>query len=267
MSIISDVRAMLLSLSYDEYKEFSQGLIPTNTNTMLGVRLPQLRKLAGEIVKKNWREFLGAYELNVGEKPYYEEVLLQGMVINVAKMEIGERLDLVKNFIPKIDNWAVCDTFSCGAKWVAKSRDEVWGFLQQYLASDKEFEVRYGVIMLLAHFLDKEYIGEVLPALDSILVVRREYICEKENTGPNIPPVKSKKSCKCIPPNYYVEMAVAWCLATAAAKCREEFLEYIKKTNLHPSVLKKAAQKMRDSYRVSDEDKKFITELINGSIN
>lgn len=239
------VRQRLSDLAEGTYKKFSQALIPTNKNVMLGVKLPLLRKLAAEIAGGNWREFLDSYEGITEEELFFEEVMVRGMVINAAGMDMEERLKRVEEFIPGIDNWSVCDSFCCGAKWVSRAKGPVWDFLQRYLKSGKEFEIRYGVIMLLAHYLDTEYIPGVLAALDDIACIRRGYDAS-------------------VPEHvYYVEMAVAWCLATAAVKCNEETLAYLKNSSLTGSVLKKTAQKMRDSYRISPEDKIFITELIN----
>lgn len=249
-------RKILFSYTQQEYKKFSQDLIPTNGNTMLGVRLPQLRKIATDLAKNNWRKYLQLYEDSDIKYLYFEEIMLQGMVVNAAKMELEQRLKHVERFVPKIDNWAVCDTFCCGTKWVAKHKESVWAFLQPYLTSGEEFQVRFAVIMFLANFLDKEYIGKVLNALDGIKQVT-------DKMGSSVP----GKGNASIPDNYYIEMAVAWCLATAAAKCREEFFSYIEETNLNNSVLKKTAQKMRDSYRISNEDKKLITEIVNYKSN
>lgn len=238
------VRQKLSELAEGEYKKFSQALIPTNKNVMLGVKLPLLRKLAAEIARGDWREFLDSYEGIAEEGLFFEELMIRGMVINRARMELDERFERIKEFVPRIDNWSVCDSFCCGAKWVNRAKDPVWEFLQPYLRSGKEFEIRYGVIMLLAHFLDTEYISGVLAALDNIACVRR---------GGDVSGLEHV---------YYVEMAVAWCIATAAAKCNGETLAYLKDSSLNGSVLKKTAQKMRDSYRISPEDKMFITELI-----
>lgn len=211
---------------------------------MLGVKLPLLRKLAAGISRGDWRAFLASYEGVAEEERFFEELMIRGMVINCARMELDERLERVKEFVPGIDNWAVCDSFCTGAKWVGRVKAPVWEFLQPYLRSGKTFGIRYGVIMLLAHFLDAEYISRVLAALDTIACVRRgQDASEPEHL-------------------YYVEMAVAWCLATAAAKCNGETLAYLQHSSLTGSVLKKTAQKMRDSYRISPEDKIFITELI-----
>lgn len=238
------LRQQLPDLAEGEYKKFSQALVPTNKNVMLGVKLPLLRKLAAEIARGDWRAFLDSYEEVAGEECLFEELMIRGMVINRAQMELDERLERVKEFVPGIDNWSVCDSFCTGAKWVSRVKAPVWEFLQPYLSSRQAFEIRYGVIMLLAHFLDAEYISGVLAALDAIACVRR---------GHDAPEPEHL---------YYVEMAVAWCLATAAAKCNRETLAYLQHSSLSGSVLKKTAQKMRDSYRISPEDKIFITELI-----
>lgn len=235
-----EIRNRLQELLQEGYKEFSQGLIPTNKNVMLGVKIPLLRKLAREVAKGDWRSFLQAYE-GPGEGLYYEEIMLQGMVIACAKMELEERLERVRRFVPLIDNWAVCDIFCGDSKWAEKAPGEAWELVRSYLASDRVFEIRFGVIMMLSHFLTAAYIGKVLIALDGIPRAREE--------GGN-------------GENYYVEMAVAWCLATAAAKFRDETFAYFEKTNLSGTVLKKTAQKMRDSYRISSEDKARVTRLI-----
>lgn len=268
------LRKELEALACQDYKKFSAGLIPTlnEKNVMLGIRIPQLRKMAKEISKKeNWREFLDGYNKNKDELsienepgrivlggsdnvkyPYYEEIMIEGMVINLAKMSITERLERIRIFVPKIDNWAICDIFCANEKWVKDNRAVIWEFLQPYLKSDKEFEIRYGVIMLLSAFLDNEYIDRVLEALDVIPCVRLE--------NKKLPVEKRKKGGPIIE-NYYVEMAVAWCLATALAKCREQTIAYLKRSSLSKSVLKRAAQKMRESYRISQEDKMYVTNL------
>ncbi len=242
--LAGEIRKKLLALSAPEYRKFSQGLISTNKNVMLGVKLPLLRKLAAEISKGDWREFLDGYDY-ADYNVYYEEIMLQGLVLDCARMELAERLERVEKFIPKIDNWAVCDTFCMAAKWISEAEAEGWKFLQKYLKSDNVFEIRFGVIMLLSHFLSEEYIESVLYALNGIECVRQGYN--------NVPEED----------NYYAEMAVAWCIATAAAKFRENTFGFLDNTDISARVLRKAAQKMRDSYRISDEDKMFITALVN----
>ena len=97
----------------------------------------------------------------------------------------------------------------------------MWEFLQRYLQSSSEFEIRFGVVMLMSYFLTEEYIGKVLLQM------------EKVRKG-----------------DYYVDMAVAWCLATARAKFDERTQEFVRNATLTPSVIKKYEQKVRDSLRV-----------------
>lgn len=240
------VRLRLQELLQQGYKEFSQGLIPTNKNVMLGVKIPLLRKLAGEVAKGDWRALLAEYEREEPAMLYYEEVMLWGMVVARAKMELPERLERVERFVPMIDNWAVCDIFCGDSKWADKAPEAAWELVERYIGSRGVFEIRFGVIMMLSHFLIPGYIGKVLKALDGIERARGEKVSGE---------------------NYYVEMAVAWCLATAAVKFREETFEYLGQTNLSEAVLKKTAQKMRDSFRVSSGDKELVTRLVTEKSN
>ena len=104
----------------------------------------------------------------------------------------------------------------------------MWEFLQRYLQSSSEFEIRFGVVMLMSYFLTEEYIGKVLLQM------------EKVRKG-----------------DYYVDMAVAWCLATARAKFDEKTQEFVRNACLTPSVIKKYEQKVRDSLRVRGSKKQF----------
>ncbi len=194
----------------------------------MGVKVPLLRKLAKEIVKGDWREFLkgyGFYSQSCGaidkkcKDIYFEEVMIVGMVINLAKMEQTERMELVRAFIPLIDNWSVCDIFCCDAKW---ANDSIWDFLQPYLNSDKEFEIRFAVVMLMCYFLKENTISKVFESLKTI------------HYGA-----------------YYVDMAVAWCLATATVKFRLQTCSFIDSASLPEGVIKKYHQKVRDSRRVN----------------
>ena len=149
---MEELREKLFSLADEKYKEFHGSLCP-GTNNIIGIRVPILRNLAGSIAKEDWREYL-----KNAKDDYYEEVMLQGMVIGLAKMEFDERIEYVKEFIPKIDNWAVCDVTCAGFKFTKKNMEEVWKFLKPYLASNKEFEIRFAVVMLLDFYITEEYL-------------------------------------------------------------------------------------------------------------
>ena len=124
------IREELLKLSEEKYREFSSRLIPGVEN-ILGVRLLCLRKIAKRIAKKDWREYL-----KNANDTYFEEVMLQGMVIGYVKdSNIEEILVYIKNFIPKINNWSVCDSFCNGLKITNKNKEIVWEFLKKYLST------------------------------------------------------------------------------------------------------------------------------------
>lgn len=214
------IRQRIFDRAEEDYKKFQSGPIP-GEDRMLGVRLPHLRELAKEIAKEDWRGYL-----KTAQSDYYEEILLQGLVIGYGKAEPEETLRYATEFIPKITNWAICDSFCTGLKTAKKNPKLVWDFIQPYLHSTKEFELRFGVIMMLAHFINDEYIDEVLSLLDSI-----------RHDG------------------YYVKMGVAWAVSVCFVKYPEKTMAYLKASNLDNFTYNKSLQKIIESYRVDPNTK------------
>ena len=162
MTITENIRKELQTLVDSKYQEFHSALVP-GTENILGVRIPQLRVMAKEIAKRDdWRIFIEATDTK-----FYEEAMLQGMVIGRSKTALDEQMKYVKRFVPRIDNWAVCDIF-CGElkSAVKKGKETVWQFIQPYLKSTQEFELRFGIVMLL-HYIDEEHIDLLLKYADS----------------------------------------------------------------------------------------------------
>ena len=239
--------ARLMGEAEEQYRIFNRKFVLTNRNEMLGVKVPKMRSIAREIAGDDWEDFMRGYGFCVGTTMqgagqsrreelcrtiFFEEVMIIGMVIDLINVEPARRLSLVEQYVPLIDNWAVCDVFCGGAKWVGEPGrgpkscnkvplEQMWKFLQRYLQSSSEFEIRFGVVMLMSYFLTEEYVGKVLLQM------------EKVRKG-----------------DYYVDMAVAWCLATARAKFDERTQEFVRNATLTPSVIKKYEQKVRDSLRV-----------------
>lgn len=233
----------LKGLAEEQYRIFNQKFVLTNRNPMLGVKVPKMRGVAREIVAGgSWREFLAGYGFvpqgsakevgNICRGVFFEEIMIIGMVINLANMQQGERLALVDLFVPLIDNWAVCDVFCGGAKWVGEQGkgprgrnnvppEKMWEFLQKYLSGRKEFEIRFGVVMLMCRFLNEKYLPRVFEVLKSV-----EFGA------------------------YYVDMAVAWCLASARAKFDVPVQDFVAGAGLPAGVVKKYEQKVRDSLRM-----------------
>ena len=131
------IRQELLSLQDKKYKEFHSSLCP-GTDNIMGVRIPVLRNYAKKLSKQeNFKEYI-----SFNKTIYYEEVMLQGMLIGFIKnTDIKEILEIIKGFVPKIDNWAVCDIFCAGLKVVNKNKEIVWNFIQKYLKSKKSLNL------------------------------------------------------------------------------------------------------------------------------
>ena len=219
-----NIREQLFELAEDEYKKFSSSLLPGIDN-LLGVRLPALRKIAKQIAKKDWRSYL-----KNADEMYFEEIMLQGMILGyVNEDDIEDVLSYIADFVPKINNWSVCDSFCVGLKMTNKNKERIWHFLQPYLSSDKEFEVRFGIVMLIDFYIDDDYIRLVLKQLDSI-----------RHDG------------------YYVKMAVAWAISICYIKFEELTLDYLKNNNLNDFTYNKSLQKICESLKVDKNSKTFI---------
>jgi 3-methyladenine DNA glycosylase AlkD len=220
------IREKIFALADEEYRKFQSGLIP-GEERLLGVRLPDLRGLAKEIAGGDWREYL-----NDAQSEYFEEVMLQGLVIGYVKAAPEEILKYAAQFIPRITNWAVCDSFCTGLKLAKKHPQLVWDFIQPYLKSDREFEIRFAVIMMLAHFIDDGHIGQILASLDRI---RHE--------------------------GYYVKMGVAWAVSVCYVKYPGETMAYLKNCGLDDFTFNKSLQKILESFRVDQESKAVIRSM------
>ena len=220
------IRERLLQLSEGEYKKFNSKLLPGIEN-ILGVRMPLLKNLAKEIVKDDWRNYL-----SMADNYYFEEILLQGLVIGYSKADIEEILRYIADFVPKINNWAICDSFCAGLKITKKNMSQMWNFLQVYVTSSKEFDIRFAVVMLLDFYIVDDYIGDVLSLLDKI-----------NHEG------------------YYVKMAVAWTLSVCFVKYPEKTMIYLKESNLDTFTYNKALQKITESFRVEKDVKEVIRSM------
>lgn len=220
------IRKQIFELIDSDYQKFSATLIP-NINNVLGVRLPELRKLAKKITKGDWRAYLVT-----AEDEYFEEIMLQGMVIGYVKTDIEDILSYVAAFVPKIDNWSVCDSFCTGLKFIKDNKERVWEFLQPYLSSEKEYDIRFGVVMLLDFYIETDYIDMVLRLLDRV-----------KHEG------------------HYAKMAVAWAVSICYVKIPDITMEYLRNNTLNDFTYNKALQKVTESNRVDKEIKSLIRSM------
>ena len=221
-----EIRKDLFNMQDKKYKEFHSSLSP-NVDNIIGIRIPVLRIYAKELLKQHKQE-----EIKIGDK-YYEELLLQGMIIGLQNKENIENIIVkVNKFVPKINSWGVCDTFCADLKISKKYQKEMFRVIEKYLKSNKEYELRFAIVMLLDYYINDEYIDTVLKILNKI---------------------KSDK--------YYVQMANAWAISICLVKYYEKTVEFLENCNLDNFTYNKAIQKAIESYRITDKQKENLRKM------
>lgn len=220
------LQQQLTELAEPAYQKFASSLLP-GISGVIGVRLPLLRKLAKQLARGEWRPFIEAADVAL-----FEESMLQGMVIGYAKLTLEERLQYMSLFVPRINNWSVCDSFCGGLTFAKQQQAPVWSFLQPYLQSTEEYEVRFGVVMLLNFFINEDYIERVLLAMEQV-----------KHSG------------------YYAKMAVAWALSICFVKQPEYTLRYLQHNTLDDFTYNKTLQKIIESQRILPETKAMIRQM------
>ena len=221
------IKEHLLQLAERGNKKFTESLNP-GVEHILGIRVPDLRKLAARIAKGDWEAYLDA-----ADTYYMEERMLQGMVLGCIRpdADVEVYLHRVTQFVWNINSWSVCDTFKFGGgkKFVEANKDRLWEYLKTWMHAEGEYEIRFGVVMAMQHFIDEEHLDELFSLYDGI---RHE--------------------------GYYVRMAVAWALSVCFVKFPERTLAYLKQNSLDKFTYNKALQKITESYRVDAATKKVI---------
>jgi len=230
--IYEQYRSKLFELAEPEYQKFTSSLIP-NTDNILGVRAPEIRKLAKALSKDNWREY---FEQN--EDIYYEETLLQGSTIGLLKEDIETVLSQAYRYVPKITNWALCDSFCGGLKITKDNRERVWDFLMDYVNSDRTYDIRFAVVMMLFYFIDEEHTSEMLRLFEG---------------------VKSE--------DYYVKMAVAWAVSMCYVNQLELTMPFLRENKLDDFTYNKSLQKICESLKPSEEEKARIKSMKRRPVN
>ena len=222
-----ELRNALQEMAEEQYKTFHEKIIK-GKRQIIGVRMPVLKKIAKEIIKGNYMDFI-----KTSIPIYHEEVVLLGIVIGTSAMEYSDFVIEMNDFIKKIDSWAICDTFCTNIKQqVKKNKQEIWNHITLYLRSKNDWAVRAGLIMMLSYYLEEEYIEKVFKRCDTI---KSEF--------------------------YYVKMAQSWLIATAWIKFPEKTEQYLKKSTLDKWIWNKAIQKTCESSRVKEEYKIYLKTL------
>ncbi len=231
------------------------------TRRVMGLHTPEIKRIATQIsrvgcevtltdgTKKeatSGAELIGYFEATPNHELCYEESVIWGYLINHQRCTLEERLEMVARYVPILDNWAVCDSYCAHAKWMAKAdKDTLWSFLQQWFRSEREFEVRFAVIVAMCYFLTEEWLERVFEAIEGLDFgkIKSEY-----KTIKGKPAVAQQGGVQGAEP-YYVRMGVAWLLATALAKFPEQTRAYVRSSHLPADVVKLYLRKARESFR------------------
>ncbi len=222
----TDLHKKLYSLQDLKYRDMQIKIIPTvSPESIIGVRTPGLKTMAKDFLKA------GDHKDFLGELPhkYFEENQLQAFIISGIK-DPEECMEELEKFLPYVDNWATCDQMS--PKIFRKHKDVLLAHIKEWIRSDKTYTIRFGVGMLMEHFLDEDYDPQYP---EMVAGIRSE--------------------------EYYVNMMIAWYFATALAKQYESILPFIEGKRLEDWTHNKAIQKSVESSRIRDEQKKYLKTL------
>lgn len=224
--IVDEIQKELFALQDTAYRDFQANLIPNlEDGAMIGVRTPQLRKMAKQMAK---REEIGAF-LEALPHTYFDENQLHAFIIAERK-DFTQCMDELTRFLPFVDNWATCDQMS--PKVFKRHRQELLPYIKEWITSDQTYVVRFAVGMLMEHFLDEDF---DLAYPEMVSKIRSE--------------------------EYYINMMVAWYFATALAKQYDAVLPFIEEERLAPWTHNKAIQKSVESNRITAEQKAYLRGL------
>ena len=220
-----DIQKTLFSMQDTKYRDFNAKLMPNiDKNTIIGVRVPQVRALAKKI-----KNDAGGFLENLPHKYYEENNLHAFLIAEIA--DFDECIKKLNDFLPYVDNWAICDSMK--PKCFKKNKEKLLSEIEKWLKSEHEYTVRFAIGMLMTHFLDEDF--------------NEKYLAE-------VSEIRSDK--------YYINMMIAWYFQAALAKQWEKAVKYLEKDSLSPWVRKKTVQKAKESYRITEKQKEYLKNLV-----
>lgn len=223
---LSPLQILLFAMKDEKYKAFQSGLLPTvNPDAVIGIRTPALRRFAREFARTDG---VSAFMSDLPHT-YYEENNLHAFLIEGIG-DFDETINALDSFLPYVDNWATCDMMS--PKILASHKEKMLPCIEKWLASEHIYEIRFGLVMLMKHYLDE-----------------------------NFQPRYLEKAISVTSDSYYVEMAKAWFFAEALIKQYDQTIPYLKENKLSPWVHNKTISKACDSFRISNEQKGILRAL------
>ncbi|MCR4740579.1 MAG: DNA alkylation repair protein [Lachnospiraceae bacterium] len=222
----TDLHKELYSFQDLKYRNMQIKIIPNiNPESIIGVKTPKLKSIAKEMLKsEEYKDFLR--ELS---HEYFEENQLHAFILSGMK-DYDECMEELEKFLPYVDNWATCDQMS--PKIFKKHREALLTHIKEWINSEETYTVRFGVGMLMEHFLDDDY-------------------------DPKYPEMVAGLRSE----EYYVNMMIAWYFATALAKQYESVIPYIEQKRLDDWTHNKAIQKSLESRRITEEQKIYLKSL------
>ena len=204
-----------------EFKRFHTRLVPNiNPDRIIGVRIPVLRKIARKITDNSF------------DWEYYEECMLHGLYIGYSRLSYDEKLNLLDEFVPKIDNWAVCDRVCSTLKFIDKNKASFLEYIKKYMFSENEYEKRFAIVVLMDYYITDEYADFVTDYLKNI---KSDF--------------------------YYVNMAAAWALSFVFIKYPNKVMPLLEKSVLSDEINNMTVSKIRDSLRVDKATKEYIKQF------
>ena len=208
-----------------KYRDFHKSLLNADVN-LIGIRTPKLKKIAKEISLGNYDNFI---KLNTHK--YYEETIIHALVISNLK-DINIVINYIDNFLNYIDNWATCDILCGSLKIVNKNKEIFFNYIKNKIKNPNPWIKRFCFVLLLDYLLKDKYIKEIFN------------LTNKYNTK-----------------DYYVNMAIAWLISIAYIKNKNATINYLKNNKLDNFTHNKAIQKIKESTRITLEDKELIKNL------
>ena len=221
---MSELTEILKEKANDEYAAFTKKLVPDTAYPILGIKLPDIKEIAKRVSPSVAEDFFNERHV------YYEEYMLHGLMI--CGIKNGKVLDVLNDFLPFIDNWAICDSVSASIKKLSKNKDELLTYIKKWLSSDKPYTLRFAIVTLMNYYINDEYLSI---ANELVLSVKSEH--------------------------YYVNMAIAWYLSVALVKYYDDTVKIIEKKTLPKFIQNKTISKARESFRISDDKKAYLKTL------
>ena len=223
----AEIQKLLTPLADPSYKTFSLALLPGLNMPMLGVRLPALRRLAKQLARQ-----YNTQALHLLTDETFEERMLQGMIIGLLQTSDRETLSLIKQFVPKINCWSICDSFCTGLHIARRRPETMWTFLAPYFKDKREYYFRFAAVTALCHFANGPFALDTFPLLNA-----------------------------CPADGFYAKMAVAWAISVLCVHYPQQTLDFLTKDDLDAFTHNKAIQKIVESYRIDADIKSAAKAL------